>query len=96
MVSHQTSETAAEMRKAEPQQPAASLQLSQDLVAQFGGITQVVAHFKAAPTAEASRNLLVIILDYAASSLAQVHNTVNSLCNDCFGYQAICPYIELT
>ena len=24
------------------------------------------------------------------------HGTVNSLCNDCFGSQEICPYIELS
>ena len=61
------------MRKAEPQQPAAGLHLSQQLLAEFGGIGQVAAHFQAAPTAEASRNLLAIMLDHAAHQLTQVN-----------------------
>ncbi len=51
--------------------PAASLQLSQEQLSEFGGMRQVVAHFKAAPTSEACHNLLAVMLDQATHNMTQ-------------------------
>ena len=48
------------------------MQLSQELLAEFGGMRAVVAHFKAAPTSEACRILLAVMLDYVIYHLTQV------------------------
>lgn len=69
----------------DPQKPAASLQLSQELVSEFGGIRALVAHFKAAPTSEACRNLLAVMLDYAIHQIAQA-----SLCS----FHNICGHVS--
>ena len=50
----------------------AGLQLSQEAVADFGGVTQLVVHFGAAPAPEACRNMLAVLLDQAAYRLTQV------------------------
>ena len=54
------------------QEGAAGLQLSQEGVAEFGGVTQLVVHFKAALTPEACWNMLAVLLDQAAYRLTQV------------------------
>ncbi|KAL0037161.1 hypothetical protein WJX79_003343 [Trebouxia sp. C0005] len=54
-----------------PGRPAASWQLSQEQLSDFGGVRQVVAHFKVAPTAEACHNLLVVLLDQATHNITQ-------------------------
>lgn len=48
------------------------LQLKSEAVADFGGNAELVAHFKAAPTPEACRNLLAVLLDHASHRLIQV------------------------
>lgn len=57
--------------KDDSSRPAACLQLSQEQLSEFGGVRQVVAHFKAAPTSEACHNLLAVLLDQATHNIAQ-------------------------
>ena len=59
--------------------PAAHLQLSADLLSELGGISLVTAHFKQAPTTEACRNLLTVMLDYVSLRLVQVCITLCSV-----------------
>ena len=61
--------------------PAASLHLSQEQLSEFGGVRQVVAHFKVAPTAEACHNLLVVLLDQATHNITQA-SYVTDNCKD--------------
>lgn len=66
--------------------PAAHLQLSADLLSELGGISLLTAHFKQAPTTEACRNLLAVMLDYVSLRLVQVSissSVAASLCNHC-------------
>lgn len=65
-----------------PGRPAASLQLSQEQLSEFGGVRQVVAHFKAAPTSEACHNLLAVLLDQATHNITQA-SYVTDNCKDC-------------
>ena len=58
----------AEAKDDDPQGPAAPLQLSQEAVSDFGGIRQLIAHFKAASSHEARCNLLAVLLDLATLS----------------------------
>ena len=60
------------------------MQLSQELLAEFGGMRAVVAHFKAAPTSEACRNLLVVMLDHVIYHLTQVTHSLWSVLGDTF------------
>lgn len=66
--------SAGEDSKDDASKPAAALQLSQEQLSEFGGVRQVVAHFRAAPTSEACRNLLAVLLDHVAHHLT---NQVN-------------------
>ena len=66
--------SAGEDSKDDASKPAAALQLSQEQLSEFGGVRQVVAHLKAAPTSEACRNLLAVLLDHVAHQLT---NQVN-------------------
>lgn len=56
--------------------PAAQLQLSQELLSELGGMSMLIAHFKQAPTVEACRNLLAVMLDYITLRLVQVSTGV--------------------
>ena len=38
----------------------------------------------------------VVFLAPTVALAEQQAGTVNSLCSDCFGYQEICPYIDLS
>lgn len=60
------------------------MQLSQELLAEFGGMRAVVAHFKAAPTSEACRNLLAVMLDHVIYHLTQVTYSLWSVLGDTF------------
>ena len=62
----------AEERRGSQMSSASELQLSPEAVSDFGGVRQVVAHFKAAPTHEARCNLLAVLLDLAVLDLNQV------------------------
>ncbi len=67
--------------KDDPSRPAASLQLSQEQLSEFGGVRQVVAHFKAAPTSEACHNLLAVMLDQATYNMTQASH-IRNCCKD--------------
>ena len=42
------------------------------------------------------RTIYIILVAFVAMTLPFFGGTVNSFCNNCFGYQEICPYIELS
>lgn len=44
-----------------------ALVLKEERLEDFGGIDEVIRHFKLAPSPEAMRNLLCIILDYVSA-----------------------------
>ena len=52
--------------------PAGKLQLSQQRLAEFGGVREVVHQFKAAPCSASRCNMLSVMLDHIAWHLSEV------------------------
>jgi hypothetical protein len=57
---------------------AAGLRLSLEALQAFGGVDEVARQLRAAPTREARRNMLCILLDCVAATACQVKSAVRA------------------